>query len=184
MPTETAYFAAGCFWGVEHAFHQVPGVLQTKSGYMNGQTASPTYDDVCRGNTFHAEAVEVVFNSDVVRYDQLLWLFWHLHDPTQVNRQGPDVGTQYRSGVYTVNQAQHQFAEASKSIVQRRFTKPIATEIQHAQRFWPAEDYHQQYFMKHPWRGSCHALPDIQATLLQAPPIQITHHHPEWKGST
>jgi peptide-methionine (S)-S-oxide reductase len=174
MTNETAYFAAGCFWGVEHAFRQAPGVIKATSGYMNGQTHAPTYEDVCSGNTLHAEAVEVQFNPSLIRYAQLVWLFWHLHDPTQLNRQGPDIGTQYRSGIYTTTEEQYKIAQASKAAAQHQFKKPIATEIATAERFWPAEDYHQAYFIKHPWRGSCHTLPNINAVLTTAPHLDIT----------
>ena len=148
MPQEKAYFAAGCFWGVEAIFASVTGVLEAFVGYMNGETTSPTYQEVCTGRTQHAEAAEVVFNNEIVTFDQLLWLFWHLHDPTQLNRQGVDVGTQYRSGVYTTTSTQAETAQKSKTFAQALFTKPIVSEILPAETFWKAEDYHQQYLKK------------------------------------
>lgn len=145
-----AYFAAGCFWGVESAFRRVPGVTATAVGYMGGQTDRPTYEAVCSGRTGHAEAVEVEFDPSRVTYEQLLDVFWLCHDPTQVNRQGPDVGSQYRTAIFAVDEAQAQAAEESKTYQERHGTlsRPIATRIEPAPTFWMAEDYHQQYFEK------------------------------------
>ena len=152
---EKATFAAGCFWGVEHAFRQIPGIHSTTVGYTAGDMDNPTYDQVCTDRTGHAEAVEVEFDPDQVSYEQLLEVFWQCHDPTQKNRQGPDVGTQYRSTVYYHSAQQKIAIVTSQERHQERCARPIATEIVPAVIFWPAEDYHQQYLEK---RGlaSCH----------------------------
>jgi len=149
--TEKATFAAGCFWGVEDAFMQLEGVTATQVGYLGGQTENPTYREVCGDTTGHAEAVEVEFDPQVVSYDTLLDLFWQLHDPTTLNRQGPDVGSQYRSAIFFHNQAQEQAAEVSKARWQEsgRFSRPIVTQIVPAVTFYPAEEYHQKYNLKH-----------------------------------
>jgi peptide-methionine (S)-S-oxide reductase len=152
--TETATFAAGCFWGVEVDFRNTPGVTDVRVGYSGGQAESPTYEQVCGGRTGHAEAVEVVFDPDEVSYGELVDRFWELHDPTQVNRQGPDVGTQYRSAIFTHSPEQAEAAAESKARAQLRFPRPIATEIAPASTFWPAEEYHQQYLVKH-GRATC-----------------------------
>jgi peptide-methionine (S)-S-oxide reductase len=148
--SEKATFAAGCFWGVEAAFRQIPGVLATAVGYLGGRTKNPTYEDVCTDRTGHAEAVEVEFDPNRVRYQQLLDVFWNEHDPTQLNRQGPDVGTQYRSAIFFHNPAQQAAAIASKEALERsgRYRRPIVTEIVPAPEFFRAEDYHQQYLEK------------------------------------
>lgn len=152
-----ATFAAGCFWGVEATFRQIPGVTSTRVGYTGGQTENPTYKDVCTDRTGHAEAVEVDYDPAQVRYPDLLKVFWENHDPTQVNRQGPDWGTQYRSAVFTHSAEQATEAKASKEALEKshRYSKPIATQIVPAVEFYPAEEYHQQYLEK---RGlaSCH----------------------------
>jgi peptide-methionine (S)-S-oxide reductase len=152
-----ATFAAGCFWGVEEAFRQVKGVTGTTVGYIGGTTKNPTYKDVCTDRTGHAEAVEVEFDPQQVSYQQLLDLFWQTHDPTTWNRQGPDVGTQYRSAIFFHDAEQEAAARASKAALEKsgRFKRPIVTEIQPAPEFYRAEDYHQQYLEK---RGakSCH----------------------------
>jgi peptide-methionine (S)-S-oxide reductase len=145
---QIATFAAGCFWGVEADFRDMPGVLDAEVGYAGGSTQNPSYRDVCTGRTGHAEAVRVTFDADVVSYDTLLDAFWSLHDPTQLNRQGPDVGTQYRSAVFYEDEAQRTAAEASKARAQTRFSRPIATEIRPAGAFFRAEDYHQRYLEK------------------------------------
>lgn len=148
--TETATFAAGCFWGVEQAFRDAKGVVETEVGYTGGQTDNPTYEDVCRKGTGHAEAVRVTFDPGVVSYDDLLALFWKIHDPTQVNRQGPDLGDQYRTAIFTHSDEQHQAAIASRSAEAQsdRHAKPIATLIERLGPWWKAEEYHQQYFEK------------------------------------
>jgi peptide-methionine (S)-S-oxide reductase len=146
--TQTAIFAAGCFWGVEADFRDIPGVLDAEAGYVGGTTENPSYREVCSGRTGHAEAVRVTYDADVVRYEKLLDAFWSLHDPTQVNRQGPDVGTQYRSAIFATDDAQRAAAEAGKSSAQSRFSRPIATQILPAAPFFRAEDYHQRYLEK------------------------------------
>ncbi|HUY11765.1 MAG TPA: peptide-methionine (S)-S-oxide reductase MsrA [Candidatus Dormibacteraeota bacterium] len=144
--SEKAIFAAGCFWGVEAGFLQVPGVLDVTSGYTGGKTENPSYREVCGHGTGHAEAVEVTFDPEKVSYDALVAYFWRMHDPTQVNRQGPDIGSQYRSAIFVLSPEQRRIAEASKDAAQASFAKPIATEIVDATKFWPAEAYHQRYF--------------------------------------
>jgi peptide-methionine (S)-S-oxide reductase len=150
MSSSKASFAAGCFWGVEAAFRQVPGVLATAVGYEGGNTENPTYEDVCRKNTGHAETVEVDFDPKRVSYGQLLDVFWENHDPTTLNRQGPDVGEQYRSAIFFHDPDQEREARASKERLEKsgRYRRPVVTEITPASRFWRAEDYHQQYLEK------------------------------------
>jgi methionine-S-sulfoxide reductase len=145
---QTAIFAAGCFWGVEADFRDIPGVLDAEVGYTGGATQKPSYRDVCSGTTGHAEAVRVTFDADAVSYDALLDAFWALHDPTQLNRQGPDRGTQYRTAVFYDGESQRTAAEASKSRAQARFSRPIVTEVTPAGEFYSAEDYHQRYLEK------------------------------------
>ena len=145
---ETAAFGAGCFWQVEVEFRNTPGVTDALVGYMGGQVASPTYEQVCTDRTGHAEVVEVKFDSEEIPYEELLDVFWRLHDPTQLNRQGPDVGTQYRSAIFVSSDEQRRAAEASRERQQERHAKPIATTIETATSFWPAEDYHQRYLEK------------------------------------
>jgi peptide-methionine (S)-S-oxide reductase len=147
---QTATFAAGCFWGVEAAFRKVDGVVETAVGYTGGTTANPSYEEVCSGRTGHAEAVQLQFDPERISYDQLLDLFWSLHDPTTLNRQGPDVGTQYRSAIFVHDAEQEAAATASKARLQEaaRSRRPIVTEIVPAGPFYRAEDYHQQYFEK------------------------------------
>jgi peptide-methionine (S)-S-oxide reductase len=148
--SEKATFAAGCFWGVEAAFRQIPGVLATAVGYIGGRTNNPTYEDVCTDETGHAEAVEVEYDPARVPYNQLLDVFWQEHDPTQLNRQGPDVGSQYRSAIFFHTPAQQAAALASKEALEKsgRHRRPIVTEILPAAEFYKAEDYHQQYLEK------------------------------------
>ena len=152
-----ATFAAGCFWGVEATFRQLPGVNSTRAGYTGGKLADPTYEDVCSDGTGHAEAVEVDYDPAKLSYDKLLEVFWENHDPTQLNRQGPDWGTQYRSAIFFHDPPQEAAALASKEKLGKsgRYSKPIVTQIVPAVTFYPAEDYHQQYLEK---RGlaTCH----------------------------
>jgi peptide-methionine (S)-S-oxide reductase len=151
---ETATFAAGCFWGVEVDFRNTPGVTDVRVGYTGGHAERPSYEQVCSGTTGHAEAVEVTFDPDEVSYADLVERFWSLHDPTQVNRQGWDVGTQYRSAIFTHSPEQAEVAVESKARAQARLQRPIATEIVPAATFWPAEEYHQQYLVKN-GRATC-----------------------------
>ncbi len=155
VTTETATFAAGCFWGVEEAFRQIPGVLATEVGYTGGSLDRPGYRDVCSGRTGHAEAVRVEFDPGRVTYGELLDVFWRNHDPTQVDRQGPDVGSQYRSEIFVHDAEQERVARASKAAEEAsgRHRRPVATRISPAATFWRAEDYHQQYLAK---RGQSH----------------------------
>ncbi len=145
-----AYFAAGCFWGVQQRFSKLPGVSDTRVGYMGGHTESPNYRAVCGGQTGHAETVEVTFDPDHVTYPDLLSCFFEWHDPTQVNRQGPDIGTQYRSAIYPVESGQAEEARHKIETLNAsgHYSRPIATQIETADTFWEAEDYHQHYLEK------------------------------------
>ena len=154
-----ATFGAGCFWGVEAAFRQLDGVTRTEVGYEGGALARPSYEDVCSHTTGHAEVVEVTYDPERISYEQLLDLFWHKHDPTQLNRQGWDVGDQYRSVVFVHDEEQRAAAEASKAREQANWKRPIVTAIEPAQTFWPAEDYHQQYLEK---RGRATCTPALR----------------------
>lgn len=151
---EKATFAAGCFWGVEAAFRQVPGVVGTRVGYTGGTTENPDYKLVCSGTTGHAEAVEVEYDPERVSYEELLDIFWANHNPTTRNRQGWDIGSQYRSAVYFHSSEQEEAVRASRDRVQEGLRKEIVTEIEPAGTFWRAEEYHQQYFEKS-GRSSC-----------------------------
>jgi peptide-methionine (S)-S-oxide reductase len=151
----TAIFGAGCFWGVELAFGRVTGVAKTSVGYTGGTTENPTYEQVCTGNTGHAEVVWVEFDSSVVSYGELLDVFWGCHDATTLNRQGPDIGTQYRSAIYYNDPTQEAAAKQSKEKNAKRFSRPIVTEITAASKYYLAEDYHQKYLEKR-GMGSCH----------------------------
>jgi len=150
MKNEKAIFAAGCFWGVEAKFRKVEGVLSTRVGYTGGHFSEPTYKQVCSHKTGHAEAIEIVFDASKVSYDKLLDIFWSIHDPTTLNRQGPDVGTQYRSAIFYLNADQKEKALKSKEKLElsKRFKNPIVTQIVPASEFWEAEEYHQQYVEK------------------------------------
>jgi len=145
---EKATFAAGCFWGVEAAFRQIKGVISTQVGYSGGNMENPTYEDVCSDETGHAEAVEVTFDPKKVSYEKLLEVFWQNHDPTQLNRQGLDVGTQYRSAIFYHTEKQKDAAIKSIKEQQKKYNKRITTEIKSAQKFYRAEEYHQQYLEK------------------------------------
>ena len=155
--SEFATFGAGCFWGVEAAFRRVPGVLDAVSGYSGGHTENPSYKDVCTDRTGHAEVVQVTFDPSKVTYEHLLDIFWKIHDPTQVNRQGPDFGTQYRTAIFYHSPEQEATARKSKQALEAsgKLRRPIATEITPASPFWRAEEYHQRYLER---RGaeSCH----------------------------
>jgi peptide-methionine (S)-S-oxide reductase len=157
MATEKATFAAGCFWGVEAYFQRVKGVVATTAGYSGGNLESPSYEEVCTGSTGHAESVLVEYDPQTVSYERLLYHFWKIHDPTQVNRQGNDVGTQYRSAIFTHSPEQRAAAEKSRDELAEsgRYPRPVTTEIAPAGEFWPAEEQHQRYLDKHPG-GYCH----------------------------
>ncbi len=154
---EKATFGAGCFWGVEDAFMQLEGVIETTVGYLGGTLEDPSYKDVCTDKTGPAEVVQIIFDPSKVSYEQLLELFWKIHNPTQLNRQGPDVGTQYRSAIFYHNEAQKQMAEKSKeALVQSgKYDRPVVTEITPASTFYKAEEYHQEYLKKN-GHSSCH----------------------------
>ena len=152
-----ATFAAGCFWGVEQSFRQLIGVISTRVGYCNGTTENPTYKTVCSGMTGHAEVIEITFDSDIISYETLLNHFWQIHDPTTLNRQGADIGTQYRSAIFYHNEQQKQLAIDSKNVLDasQQLSAPIATEISPAAHFYPAEKYHECYLEKK-GLASCH----------------------------
>ena len=156
-PTEVALFGAGCFWGVEETFRRLPGVRNTRVGYAGGSTSNPTYEQVCTDRTGHAEVVEVTYDPSQISYDELLRVFWENHDPTTLNRQGPDVGTQYRSVIFYTTPSQERVATASRAARDAGgfHCRPIVTSIEPAPKFYEAEDYHQRYLEK---RGlaSCH----------------------------
>ena len=152
---EKALFAAGCFWGVQFYFDQVPGVVKTTVGYTGGHTENPTYEQVCSHMTGHAEAVLIEFDPVKVSYETLCRQFFHMHDPTQLNRQGPDVGDNYRSAIFYFNQEQRKVAEKARDAAQPKFDKPIVTTIEPATQFYEAEDYHQKY-AERTGQGQCH----------------------------
>ncbi len=161
--SQTAYFATGCFWGAERRFWKLDGVIQTSVGYMGGNKSDPTYKEVCTGTTNHAEMVEVIFDPEVISYQRLLAEFWVMHDPTSLNQQGGDIGTQYRSAIYTTSEEQMAQALLSKEIYQAELNKQgigkIVTEILPATSitYWLAEDYHQKYLEKNPNGYDCHS---------------------------
>ena len=153
---ETITLGAGCFWCVEAAYNQLDGIHTAVSGYMGGASQNPTYEDICTGTSGHAEVVQVVFDPKLIPLERVLAWFWDLHDPTQLNRQGNDVGTQYRSSIFCENAEQRKLAEASKQAAQENFDKPIVTEITEAVAFHPAENYHQDYYFQNKARnGYC-----------------------------
>jgi len=154
---EIATFGAGCFWGIEAAFRRVPGVLDAAAGYSGGNTQNPSYQEVCTDSTGHAEVVQVTFDPEKISYDQLLGVFWTIHDPTQVNRQGPDYGKQYRTAIFFHSPEQEATAKKSKQALEAsgKLRRPIATEITPAGPFWRAEEYHQRYLEKR-CAASCH----------------------------
>ncbi len=155
--TQQATFGAGCFWGVEETFRKLPGVIETAVGYMGGQSERPMYEEVCSSRTGHAEVLQLTYDPDKISYEELLNIFWQSHNPTTLNRQGPDVGTQYRSAIFYHTPEQKEVAEKSKEELESsgKWKSPIVTEVTPAENFWKAEDYHQKYLMK---RGeeSCH----------------------------
>lgn len=158
MSQETIYFGAGCFWGVEEAYRTFPGVVETAVGYMGGKKDTPSYEEVCADNTGHAEVVKVVYDSNIVAVEALIQKFWKIHDPTEVNKQGPDHGTQYRTVIFTTTDEQTKIAEQSKKALDESglYSAPIATEIRTDHpAFWPAEEYHQKYLMKR-GKNVCH----------------------------
>ena len=161
--TQTAYFATGCFWGAERRFWQLTGVVSTSVGYMGGTKANPTYEEVCTGKTAHAEMVEVVFDPTQISYQRLLAEFWVMHDPTSLNQQGGDIGTQYRSAIYTTTELQMHEALLTRDAYQNELIKngmdKIVTEILPAAgvTYWPAEEYHQKYLAKNPNGYDCHS---------------------------
>jgi peptide-methionine (S)-S-oxide reductase len=165
--SEIAYFATGCFWGAERRFWQMPGVIDTSVGYMGGKRENPSYEQVCAGSTGHAETVLVKFDPSVISYEKLLKEFWEMHDPTSLNRQGNDIGTQYRSAIFTTTENQLAQANQSKDLYQSALTAAgigaIVTEIVAAEKFsyWPAEEYHQKYLAKNPNGYDCHASTGI-----------------------
>ncbi|MHC4552609.1 MAG: peptide-methionine (S)-S-oxide reductase MsrA [Planctomycetota bacterium] len=156
---QRATFAGGCFWGIEHNFRRIPGVEKTAVGFMGGRTKNPSYREICYTNTNHAEVVHLAFDPNEVSYEQLVRIFFIMHDPTTLNRQGPDVGTQYRSAIFYHDDTQKQTAQKVKAELTKAkaFRRPIVTEIAAAKEFWIAEDYHQQYIEKNPLR-SCHLV--------------------------
>jgi len=147
---QLATFAAGCFWGVEARFSALDGVIETEVGYMGGQVREPTYDEICTGETGHAEVVQITFNPETISYEQLMSAFWQMHDPTTLNRQGPDHGSQYRSAIFYHSSVQQVEAEQSKISMESNgaFQQPIVTKIEPANTFWKAEEYHQKYLAK------------------------------------
>ena len=147
---EKATFGAGCFWGVEYNFRRVPGVVEAYSGYSGGKSSNPTYREVCNGDTFHAEVVEVTFDPQKVSYVKLVEFFFKMHDPTQLNRQGPDYGTQYRSVIFIHSEEQRKVAQdvIKKLTADKKYSQPIVTVVEDAKPFWKAEEYHQKYFEK------------------------------------
>jgi peptide-methionine (S)-S-oxide reductase len=153
--TETLVLGGGCFWCTEAAYQLLPGVTSVVSGYAGGKTSNPTYEEVCSETTGHAEVIQIKFDADVISLDKVLAYFWDIHDPTTLNRQGADVGTSYRSIILYADEAQKHAAEKSLTDAQKTFRDPIVTQIVPLKKFWPAEDYHQDYFKKNPNAGYC-----------------------------
>lgn len=152
---DLATFGGGCFWCIEAVLQRIEGVLSVTSGYAGGTTPNPTYEEVCSGETGHAEAVQVSFDPSLISYEEILDIFWQAHDPTTLNRQGPDTGTQYRSVIFHANDAQREAAEKSKKKIQGKFRDPVVTELKPLEKFWKAEDYHQNYYNSHQGEGYC-----------------------------
>jgi peptide-methionine (S)-S-oxide reductase len=170
MPNQTATLAGGCFWCIETVFNRLHGVESAVSGYMGGRTTKPTYEDICNGDTGHAEVVQVTFDPDVISYRELLDVFFTLHDPTQFNRQGNDVGTQYRSAIFWHTPEQKAEAEAviAELTALKQFGAPIVTEVAEATTFYPAEDYHQRYFEQNPLQPYCQFVVAPKVAKAQA----------------
>jgi len=158
---ETAIFGAGCFWGVEYVFAHFPGVLGTKSGFMGGRMKNPSYEDVCSGNTGHTEVVKVDFNPKVISYKKLLDIFFRCHDPTSIDRQGPDIGNQYRSVIFYLSGSQKSEAEKARKEYERKIGEKIATSIEKASSFYEAEEEHQNYYAKSHGKPYCHVIPKL-----------------------
>jgi peptide-methionine (S)-S-oxide reductase len=158
MTTETATLAGGCFWGVEELIRKLPGVIDTTVGYAGGTSSNPRYEDVKTGRTGHAESVEIVFDPSQISYDDILDFFFRLHDPTTPNRQGNDVGTQYRSAIFVHDEKQREAAKKAIARAQEKWPRPITTEIADHTQFWAAEDYHQDYLQRKPHGYTCHYL--------------------------
>jgi len=153
--TEKALLAGGCFWCLEALYSRVPGVLSVTAGYCGGTAPHPTYEEVCTGSTGHAETVEVVFDPSIISYEEIIDFFWKFHDPTTLNRQGSDIGEQYRSAIFYLDTRQRELAELSKSAAQAAFDRPIVTSIEPAGQFWPAEAWHQKYYERNPDAPYC-----------------------------
>ena len=170
--SQAAYFATGCFWGAERRFWQLEGVTQTSVGYMGGSKSDPTYQEVCTGKTNHAEIVEVIYDSSIISYEKLLAEFWVMHDPTSLNQQGGDIGTQYRSAIYTTSAEQLSQALSSREIYQKELRNSgmdkIVTEISPATgvTYWLAEEYHQKYLIKNPNGYDCHSSTGVAYPLI------------------
>jgi peptide-methionine (S)-S-oxide reductase len=152
---DRATFGGGCFWCIEAVLQRIEGVLSVSSGYSGGATPNPTYEEVCTGDTGHAEVVQVAFDSSLISYEEILDIFWQAHDPTTLNRQGPDMGTQYRSAIFYASDAQRLAAEASRKKAQGKLRDPIVTQLLPLEKFWKAEDYHQNYYNSHQGEGYC-----------------------------
>ncbi len=165
--TEFATFGGGCFWCMEAVFQRLPGVIHSVSGYSGGQTVNPTYEDICSHGSGHAEVIQVEFDPAVISYEKLLEVFFESHDPTTLNRQGPDTGDQYRSVIFYHNEEQHQTALRAKTTAQPLHADPIVTEIVPLKKFWRAEDYHQDYFNQHPGQGYCSFVIKPKVSKLQ-----------------
>jgi peptide-methionine (S)-S-oxide reductase len=168
-----ATLGGGCFWCLEAVYENVKGIEKVVSGYAGGHVDHPTYEAVCSGTTGHAEVVQITYDPTIISYEELLDIFWKIHDPTTLNRQGADTGTQYRSVIFYHDEEQKRIAEESKRKAQKAFSSPIVTEIVPLTKFWPAEAYHQDYFKNHPEQGYCRAV--------VAPKVEkFKHHFKEW----
>ncbi|HZS14538.1 MAG TPA: peptide-methionine (S)-S-oxide reductase MsrA [Candidatus Dormibacteraeota bacterium] len=163
--TEVATLAGGCFWCLDAAYRQIEGVTRVVSGYAGGTVDDPSYEQVCTGRTGHAEVVQVEYDPASISYEDVLDVFWSIHDPTTLNRQGADTGTQYRSAIFVHDEAQRAAAERSRAAVQEHWHDPVVTEIVPLDRFWPAEEYHQDYYARNPYQGYCQAV--INPKLLK-----------------